>query len=303
MALAVAALAHLAPTASAAPAISGTDGDVWNASNPVPTYVMTGSRDRATIFWQVPTFAAASGRSPATVRLEGIPDGTYRLLALEPFRGAPDISERTFRVDVTPPVISIRQPVSGASFAKGAKALADYSCEGAATCEGSVAAGRPLATSRTGPATLSVKARDDAGNETTAAVNYVVAPPARTASTPPKAINARALRPRIGVRVTSRRPVLRWRGRAGARLYNVQVFRLRGGVAKKVLSAFPRRSRYRFPARRLAFGERYVWRVWPHIGGRYAGKPLGLSYFDVRRPPAGRRSASASSIRSAATRS
>ena len=39
--------------ASAAPEISGADGDVWNAASPVPTYVITTDRPNRRISWSV----------------------------------------------------------------------------------------------------------------------------------------------------------------------------------------------------------------------------------------------------------
>ena len=86
-----------------------------------------------------------------------------------------------------------------------------------------------------------------------------------------------------GAVLTSKRPILRWPARRGARLYNLQVFRLRGASITKVVSAFPHLNRIRVPARRLAFGHRYVWRVWPYLARGYPARPLGLSFFDVLR--------------------
>lgn len=104
----------------------------------------------------------------------------------------------------------------------------------------------------------------------------------------PGATNARRLRPRVGRSVATRRPTLRWARRAGARLYNVQVFAFRGrqGRPVKILSAFPSRPSFRLPAGRLRFGERYSWRVWPFYGrGRgFARRPIGVSHFRVLRP-------------------
>lgn len=313
--LAVAALGLVAAsTAAAAPAISGADGDVWNASNPVPTYVITGSESRVRIFWQVSGVASGSGRSPVTVRLSEIVDGSYRLVAREASRTNPDVTERVFRVDVTPPRVTVRQPTSGAQIEQGATVIADYSCEAALSCSGTVDAGAPLDTSLTGPATFSVRAVDDAGNAVISIVDYIVRPPdavgtvtfsgppapapapapasapttlvppaaATRARSRPRTLNARALLPRAGATISTRRPVLRWRARSPARLYNVQVFRLRGESVTKVVSAFPRRNRYRIPAGRVAFGDRYRWRVWPYLARGYPARPLGLSYFDVR---------------------
>jgi hypothetical protein len=99
----------------------------------------------------------------------------------------------------------------------------------------------------------------------------------------PATINAARLRPRAGTRVTPR-PTLTWPRVRGATLYNVQLFRLDGRRFTKVHSAFPRANRYRVPARKLKPGKRYVFRVWPYVGrtGRYARRPVGTSWFDVR---------------------
>lgn len=318
--LAVAALgASAAPAAMAAPAISGADGDVWNASNPTPVYVITGVVPRVRIFWEVgrvdsDEVDSDDGRSPETVRLSDIEDdGSYRLVAREVSRDNPDVAVRTFRVDVTPPGVTIRQPASGARIQQGSTVTADYSCDGAISCIGTVAAGAPLDTSRAGPATLSVRAVDDAGNAVTGSVDYIVrpsaagaapapvTPPAAPAPAPPSTpaaplppaqatgqssrpptLNALSLLPRAGARVATRRPVLRWRARKGARFYNVQVFRLRGDSVTKVVSVFPRRNRLRISAGRVSAGDRYRWRVWPYLARGYQAKPLGMSYFDVR---------------------
>lgn len=281
------ALAAAAP-ALGAPAISGSDVDAWNAANPEPDYTITGVSRRSRIFWAVPGVDSGDGRSPVRVRLRGIPDGAYRLIAVEGSEVDEDlVAVRNFRVDTTPPVVTIRRPVAGDLLDRGSAVTADYSCEGAVTCAGPVPSGAPLGLSVVGPAEFRVSARDDAGNEAVAAVSYAVRPPVVVAAARPTTVRARTLRPRAGVRVTSRRPTLRWRGHPAARLYNVQVFRVRPDRTTKVLSAFPRRSRLRVPAGKLAFGERYVWRIWPYLSGGYPSRPLGLSYFDVRRPRGG----------------
>jgi hypothetical protein len=89
-----------------------------------------------------------------------------------------------------------------------------------------------------------------------------------------------------GARLATRRPTLRWRARTGARFYNVQVFRLRGDLVTKVVSAFPRRNRLRISAGRVSAGDRYRWRVWPYLAHGYQSQPLGMSYFDVRQSAA-----------------
>jgi hypothetical protein len=100
----------------------------------------------------------------------------------------------------------------------------------------------------------------------------------------PTTRNASALRPRPGRVVTAVRPLLRWRAVAGADLYNLQVFRVTATGMRKVRSVFPAASRARVGG--LHPGQRYAWRVWPFARARggYASQPLGLSWFELRRP-------------------
>lgn len=101
----------------------------------------------------------------------------------------------------------------------------------------------------------------------------------------PKTVNARALTPRAGVVLKTLTPTLSWKRYPKATLYNVQIFRVRGGGSVKVLSAFPRGTRFVIPRGKLVRGQRYVWRVWPYLGRvrRYTRTQLGTSYFDVSR--------------------
>jgi hypothetical protein len=235
--------------------------------------------------------ASGTGRSPLTVRLSGIGDGQYRLAARDKDAG----TERAFRVDQTPPRITILQPTSGMQVEQNARLLADYSCQDAVACTGTVDRGTALDTSQTGRATFSVRALDDAGNEALSLVGYLVRAagpsepiilvPGKPAPWRPLTRNARRLRPPAGAIIRTRRPLLRWKAYPGARLYNVQVFRLRGRTSlTKVVSTLPRVNRFRVPAGRIAWGTRYIWQVWPYLGRGYPSRPLGLSYFSVRRP-------------------
>jgi hypothetical protein len=72
--------------------------------------------------------------------------------------------------DETAPAVSLA-PADGAEFALGAAVTVDWSCtdeggSGLASCEGSVPDGSALDTSTPGPRSLTVTARDNAGNET-----------------------------------------------------------------------------------------------------------------------------------------
>ena len=119
-------------------------------------------------------------------------------------------------------------------------------------------------------------------NEPTTPAPTVKKPTKTVKQAAPTTRNARAMTPKAGARIVSVRPVLRWKARKGASLYNVQVFRLKGTKLTKVVTAFPRGTTYRVPKGKLAAGFRYVWRVWPFVDQRFPAQPLGVSYFDVK---------------------
>ena len=75
--------------------------------------------------------------------------------------------------DTTPPTIDLRSPVDGARVPQGASVVVDFSCadEGGselASCQGTTPDGASLDTSTLGEKSVTVVARDGAGNETTA---------------------------------------------------------------------------------------------------------------------------------------
>lgn len=112
--------------------------------------------------------------------------------------------------------------------------------------------------------------RDRAGNSTARTVRFKYSNPLIT--------------PKRGTRVR-RAPLLNWVTVTNARFYNVQVWR----KGAKVLTRWPRRSRFQIPSRWTHDGVRYSMRasgrydvyVWPRFKGRY-GKSLGHTYF-IRR--------------------
>jgi hypothetical protein len=82
--------------------------------------------------------------------------------------------------DTTAPAITLTTPTQGAVYTLGQPVLADYSCadeangSGVATCQGSVADGAALDTSRVGVKTFEVSTTDNAGNRGTTSVTYSV---------------------------------------------------------------------------------------------------------------------------------
>jgi hypothetical protein len=311
------AFAAGAATAAGAPLISGGDGDVWNTTNAPPVYTITGSEPGASVWWGLaPGGRLALGDSPVTVRLDGLADGRYQLFAYENGPGRADLASRTFLLDATPPTVLVTTPALGAAYALGATAVADYSCDGANRCVGTVLDGAALDTTTAGIHPFTVTASDTAGNAVTVARDYTVtSPPAAPPSAPPPSSpvvspapeptptttgsggtqplqlklpalsHAERLKPRRGATVATTRPTLRWKARKHARLYNVQVFRVQGTRFVKVLSVFPRGTHLRVPARRLRAGAAHVWRVWPMVGDSFTKKPLGVSYFAVSARP------------------
>jgi hypothetical protein len=172
----VVAVLAAAPSAAAAPRISGADADVWGIGT-TPTYRIVGTRSRVLLRWRIAgTRRAGRGRSPLTVRIGGLPSGRHRLIATQPT--SPGNAIRDFRVDLIGPAIDIRSPEVGAVYAPGEVAVADYSCRGAVTCAAQVPSGGRLDTSRPGPASLTVTARDAAGNVGSLTRDYRVGPAA-----------------------------------------------------------------------------------------------------------------------------
>jgi hypothetical protein len=82
--------------------------------------------------------------------------------------------------DTTAPGITVTTPAQGAVYTLGQQVLADYSCadeangSGVASCEGSVADGAAVDTSRVGPQTFQVSTTDNAGNHASTSVTYRV---------------------------------------------------------------------------------------------------------------------------------
>lgn len=92
-----------------------------------------------------------------------------------PTRGPPGLYRITLTgttgCDMTPPTVDLRSPVDGSHVKQGAALEVDFSCEDTggselASCEGSVADGSLLDTSQLGDVTVTVTARDHAGNQT-----------------------------------------------------------------------------------------------------------------------------------------
>jgi hypothetical protein len=90
------------------------------------------------------------------------PSGTYRITLTG-----------TKACDSTPPTVDLRAPADGARVKQGAGVVVDFSCadeaggSGLASCLGTTADGAELDTSRLGDVSVTVTARDNAGNQTT----------------------------------------------------------------------------------------------------------------------------------------
>ena len=110
-------------------------------------------------FGSAETLSSWDGRAPGAF-------GTYRINLTGTAVCAPP--------DTRKPTVTITSPVDGAAVAQGADVTAAFSCadeaggSGLASCVGSTPNGGKLDTSKLGPVTLTVTARDKAGNETVA---------------------------------------------------------------------------------------------------------------------------------------
>jgi hypothetical protein len=102
------------------------------------------------------TLSGWNGRAPGG-------EGTYRITLTGTTSCVPP--------DTTPPTVDLRSPVDGARVPQGAEVVVDFSCadegsSGLDTCVGTTADGELLDTSDLGDVSVTVTARDHAGNET-----------------------------------------------------------------------------------------------------------------------------------------
>ena len=125
------------------------------------------------IFSDVAFVTPANGRGAAAPvdSWDGIPrdSGTYTIA----------LTGTCTDDESTAPLIRLDSPVNGDSVALGSEVIVDYSCSdeggsGLVSCEGNVADGAALDTSTLGPKTVTVSARDGAGNEATASATVEV---------------------------------------------------------------------------------------------------------------------------------
>jgi hypothetical protein len=110
------------------------------------------------------TLSSWDGRAPGTF-------GMYRIVLTGTAVCAPP--------DTTKPTVSITSPVDGSQVAQNADVTAAFSCadeggSGLASCVGSTPNGGKLDTSSLGPVTLTVTARDKAGNESVGTATVTV---------------------------------------------------------------------------------------------------------------------------------
>ena len=296
------------PTVPAPPVFTAGPSGPTNVAG--PTFAWSGGQP--SFAWDVSVSGTesvvVSGNGPqAQALLPSLPDGDYTFsvsqVTTAGVRGAE--ATRSFQVDtVAPPapVITGRPtfPTTSATpefaWTTEPAAFSRWRVIGAG---GSAlqSSDTPLASTAVGPLgggayNFRVSQVDAAGNESAPALEpfSIVGPAlARKGSLSLPRQNAKRLTPRAGSTVLTRRPLLRWKGGPPrARFYNLQVFRvLRARTAgktpavKKIYSVFPRKRTYRLPTVKVLPGTCYVWRVWPYVGSRFTGKPLGVSNFCV----------------------
>jgi hypothetical protein len=119
--------------------------------------------------------------------LTDLPDGDHELSVRATGRVGtdPTPAKASWKVDTTPPTVTITHPGSGAAYLQGQVVEADYSCADLGSglapeqgCVGDVADGDLIDTATAGPHSFSVTATDTAGNRSTTTVAYAVEAPA-----------------------------------------------------------------------------------------------------------------------------
>ncbi len=137
--------------------------------------------------------------------------------------------------------------------------------------------------------TYRVVAIDQAGNRDTKTISPIAVQPPATPPSGPVVLTTSLLRPLDNARVRVP-PVVRWPAVANAKYYNVQLF-IRG---KKVLTAWPKATRYNMPTKWTYRGKRYRmpkgvkvrWYVWPAFGTTAKpdfGPLIGTARFTVKK--------------------
>jgi hypothetical protein len=292
------------------PAITGGPSGPTNVA--APTFTWNGNQP--SYAWSVSVggteTSLVSGSGPQKqASLPALPDGDYTFAVSQVTgpgaRGAE--ATREFQVDtVAPPapVITARPPFPTASpspsFAWTTEAGAYSRWRVIAPGGGSLqSSDTPLTSATVGPFAngaynFRVTQVDPAGNESAPALEPfsiagAVTPARRTPLALPRQ-NAGRLRPKAGALLLTRRPILRWlAGPRGTSLYNLQVFRVSKTrtvgratpAVRKIYSVFPKARRYKMPKVKILPGTCYVWRVWPFVGNKFTGTPLGVSNFCI----------------------
>jgi PBP1b-binding outer membrane lipoprotein LpoB len=129
-----------------------------------------------------PTWNAEAPRQPGQ-RFRVSETTTFKWIAKDMKGNVSDVQSATFVIDTTAPTVSITTPAEGASFVQGTTVNAAFTCaddDQVESCTGSIANGSPLDTETAGTKTLTVTARDAAGNETVVTREYVVNPAVHT---------------------------------------------------------------------------------------------------------------------------
>ena len=277
------------PTNQSAPAFN------WGGSRASSVWALLGGNGAA-----VQTGEVGSGTGSAQLAALGDGAYTFRVLQRSSQGTESPAATRAFTVDTQSPAVLLITAVpsfptlnASPTFAwAGVEASAKVAWQvigvGGNTVRGPVVT--TAGSARVGPLPqgsflFQVRQTDVAGNSSEwRSEPFAVAPGATVAGGPKlPSRNAKALTPKLGARLSTGRPLLRWKATAKARLYNLQIFRVvaRGRLAK-IRSVFPRSNRFRLSNRRkLARGSCYVWRVWPYLGRSFTKQPLGVSNFCV----------------------
>ncbi|HWK28628.1 MAG TPA: M14 family zinc carboxypeptidase [Solirubrobacter sp.] len=128
-----------------------------------------------------PAWNADAPRQPGQ-RFRITETSTFKWIAKDMKGNVSDVQEARFVIDTAAPTVTITTPADGASFLQGDVVHAEYTCaddDAVASCAGSVAAGSALDTAEPGVKSLTVTARDAAGNETVVTREYTVNPAVR----------------------------------------------------------------------------------------------------------------------------
>ncbi len=158
--------------------LSGLEQNGWyrQATVTITASDNTGGSGLNRIEYRIDNGAFTTYTAPFNVTGDGAHVVEYR--SVDDAGNVETLKSISLRIDATAPAITVTSPAAGARYQPGQNVAAAYSCSDAGSqiqsCQGPVANGAPIDTSRPGTHFFTVAASDQAGNAAQQSVSYAV---------------------------------------------------------------------------------------------------------------------------------